>query len=226
MQNRDAKTLLFDQLAVVGKAFGSPKRLRLVELLAQRERGVEELARAADMGVTTVSAHLQVLKAANLVETRRAGTKVLYRLAGEDVLALYASMRAVASERSADVARALDSYLNVPGDGSVDTIGRAEVAASLDEAGVILLDVRPAEEYAAGHLPGARSAPLASLADLAPMLAAAHEVRVVTYCRGAFCVMAHDAVRILGTHGVAARRMEGGMLEWRSERLPVEVAAP
>jgi rhodanese-related sulfurtransferase/DNA-binding transcriptional ArsR family regulator len=221
----DRQDRLFDELAVVGKAFGSPKRLRLVELLAQRERGVEELARAADMGLSTVSAHLQVLKASNLVDTRRAGTKVLYRLAGEDVLALYASMRTVASERSADVARALDTYFNVPGDDAVDTVTRDAVEGWLDDPGVALLDVRPAEEYAAGHLPGARSAPLASLAELAPTLGAARDVRVVTYCRGAFCVMAHDAVRILGAHGVAARRMEGGMLEWRSERLPVEVVA-
>lgn len=213
---------LFDELAVVGKAFGSAKRLQLVELLAQGERGVDELAKAAGMGMTTVSAHLQVLKASNLVSTRRERTKVLYRLAGDDVVALYAAMRAVAVERSADVARALDSYLNVPTEQSVGVVLREDLRALLDDAELTLLDVRPVEEYAAGHIPGARSAPLATLQAVAGELRSAP--RVVTYCRGSFCVMAHDAVRLLGGLGVEATRLDGGMLEWRSEGLPVQAA--
>lgn len=217
----DLRGRLFDQLAVVGKAFGSAKRLELVELLAQGERGVDELARAAGMGMTTVSAHLQVLKAANLVTTRRERTKVLYRLAGDDVAALYAAMRAVATERSADVARALDSYFNLPGEDTVGVIDRdalVDLLASTPD--LVLLDVRPAEEYAAGHIPGARSAPLESLEVLAPTLGDGSTV--VAYCRGSFCVLAHDAVRLLGAQGVGASRLEDGMLEWRSHGLPVE----
>lgn len=211
---------LYDELAVVGKAFGSAKRLELVEYLAQREHGVEELARVAGMGVSTVSAHLQVLKAANLVEVRREGTKVNYRLAGSDVLALYGQMREVAAQRSADVARALAAYFEVPGEQGVDTVTTEEVQRLTDDDEVALLDVRPRSEYAAGHIPGARSVPLGDLVDALPTLS--DQRQVVTYCRGRFCVMAHDAVRILASHGVTARRLEDGMLEWRGHGLPVE----
>lgn len=219
----ESRQHLYDELAVVGKAFGSAKRLQLVELLAQRERGVEELAGAAGMGMTTVSAHLQVLKASNLVATRRRGTRVLYRLAGEDVLALYAAMRAVATERSADVARALDSYFNLPGDQAVGVVTRQDLATAMQAGELTLLDVRPLEEFAAGHIPGALSAPLETLEALAPSLAGAPTV--VAYCRGSFCVMAHDAVRLLGARGVVATRLEDGMLEWRSHGHPVEASA-
>ncbi len=222
-EHREQRGQLFDELAVVGKAFGSAKRLELVELLAQGERTVDALARAAGMGVTTVSAHLQVLKLANLVSTRRDGTRVHYRLAGDDVAHLYAAMRSVARERSADVGRALDSYLNVPGSGEVGLVTRADLDAMLRADGVTLLDVRPSEEYAAGHIPGARSVPLETLLDAAPSLLGAHEV--VAYCRGSFCVMAHDAVRLLGAEGVVSRRLEDGMLEWRTHGHPVEVGA-
>lgn len=219
----DRRQRLFDELAVVGKAFGSAKRLELVELLAQGERTVDGLARAAGMGVSTVSAHLQVLKLANLVQIRRQGTKVYYRLAGDDVADLYAAMRTVARERSADVSRALEAYLNLPGSGEVGLVTRHELEALLSAGTVTLLDVRPTEEYVAGHIPGARSAPLGTLADEASALRRAGSV--VAYCRGSFCVMAHDAVRILGGAGVQARRLEDGMLEWRTAGLPVEAGA-
>ena len=157
----ERKHRLFDELAVVGKAFGSPKRLELIELLAQGERTVERLARVAGMGVSTVSAHLQVLKLANLVQTRREGTKVYYRLAGDDVTDLYAAMRNVARERSADVSQALEAYLNLPGSDEVGLVTRGELEGMLATGEVALLDVRPREEYLAGHIPGARSAPSA-----------------------------------------------------------------
>lgn len=221
MNTDDRKDLVFDELAVVGKAFGSAKRLMLVELLAQGERTVEGLARAAGMGVSTVSAHLQVLKLANLVRTRREAQKVHYRLAGDDVLHLYAAMRAVARERSADVERALEAYLALPGSDDVRLVSQAELAAYLADAQVVVLDVRPHEEFVAGHIPGAHSAPLGVLAERAAELRDAREV--IAYCRGSFCVMAHDAVRLLEAEGVTARRLEDGMLEWRSSGLPVEV---
>lgn len=219
MEADDRRDRVFDELAVVGKAFGSAKRLELVELLAQGERTVDSLARAAGMGVSTVSAHLQVLKLAALVLTRREGTKVHYRLAGDDVAQLYAAMRAVARERSADVDRALDAYLNIPGADEVGLVTRAELEGLLSAGEITLLDVRPPEEYLAGHIPGARNAPLGALADEASALR--HAPSVVAYCRGSFCVMAHDAVRLLGAEGVPARRLEDGMLEWRAAGLPV-----
>lgn len=223
MESDEKRNRLFDELAVVGKAFGSPKRLELVELLAQGERTVEALARAAGMGVSTVSAHLQVLKLANLVRTRREGTKVFYRLAGEDVARLYAAMRGVARERSADVSQALEAYLDLPGSGEVGLVTRAELEQMLAAGEVTLLDVRPSEEYLAGHIPGARSAPLDTLS--AEVDALRETPAVVAYCRGSFCVMAHDAVRILGGAGVEARRLEEGMLEWRTAGLPVAAGA-
>lgn len=216
------RSRVFDELAVVGKAFGSARRLELVELLAQGERSVDDLARAAEMGVTTVSAHLQVLKASNLVSTRREGTRVYYRLAGDDVAALYAAMRTVARERSADVARALDSYLNLPG-GEVGVISRHELEDLLAGGDLVLLDVRPVEEFAAGHIPGATSAPLEVLGAMSASLSQGPPV--VAYCRGTFCVLAHDAVRLLAVEGITARRLEDGMLEWRTHGHPVEVGA-
>lgn len=219
METEDRRNRLFDELAVVGKAFGSPKRLELVELLAQGERTVEALARAAGMGMSTVSAHLQVLKLANLVRTRRDGTKVFYRLAGDDVAHLYTAMRNVARERSADVSQALEAYLNLPGSDEVGLVTRDELEQMLATGEVTLLDVRPPEEYLAGHIPGARNAPLGTLDGEVETLRQAPVV--VAYCRGSFCVMAHDAVRILGGAGVKARRLEDGMLEWRTAGLPV-----
>lgn len=217
----ERRSRVFDELAVVGKAFGSARRLELVELLAQGERSVDELARAAGMGVTTVSAHLQVLKASNLVATRRQGTRVHYRLAGDDVAALYSAMRVVARQRSADVARALDSYLNLPGGDEVGVISRPELESWMERGDLVLIDVRPGEEFAAGHIPGATSAPLETLDAMAPALRDGPPV--VAYCRGTFCVLAHDAVRLLATEGVTAQRLEDGMLEWRTHGHPVEV---
>jgi rhodanese-related sulfurtransferase len=230
VENRVAKSALFDQLAVVGKAFGSAKRLELIDLLAQGERTVESLAREAGLGVSTASAHLQVLKLSNLVSTRREGTRVHYRLAGEDVAALYATMRKVAREHSADVDRALDSYLGVSSLGDTDAgvveISREELLAHLDAGDVVLLDVRPPEEYAAGHIPGARSVPIGKLADdLEAVEGLGEETDVVAYCRGAYCVLAHDAVRLLRARGRRASRLEDGLLEWRIAGHPVEVGA-
>lgn len=219
----DAKDGLFAELAVVGKAFGSPKRLELVDLLAQGERTVEGLARAADMGVSTVSAHLQVLKSSNLVRTRRDGTRVYYRLAGDDVVALYGAMLTVARTRSADVEQALAAYLGVLGSGEVDIVTRQELLELLEGGQAAVLDVRPSEEYAAGHIPGARSLPFGELTNAVAELRSAGNV--ITYCRGAYCVLAHDAVRLLATEGIHARRLEDGMLEWRTHALPVEVGA-
>ncbi len=224
MEDRTAKSALFDRLAVVGKAFASAKRLEIIDLLAQGERTVEALAREAGLGVSTASAHLQILKLANLVHTRRDGTRIHYRLAGEDVATLYASMRTVARVHSADVERALAAYLGAGGLGEVDEVSRDELAARLETGDVVLLDVRPAEEYAAGHIPGARSVPFEELAESLAAVGDDSGREVVAYCRGAYCVMAHDAVRLLRARGRRARRLEDGWLEWRTAGRPVEAA--
>lgn len=230
MENRTARSDVFDRLAVVGKAFGSAKRLELIELLSQGERTVESLAREAGLGVSTASAHLQVLKLSNLVVARREGTRVHYRLAGEDVAALYDTMRTVARVHSADVERALASYLGVSGLGDTDAdvveISRSELLDRMPEAGLVLIDVRPEEEFRAGHIPGARSVPLGRLAaDPTSAGPLADDADIVAYCRGAYCVLAHDAVRLLRAQGRSARRLEDGLLEWRTQGHPVEVGA-
>jgi rhodanese-related sulfurtransferase/DNA-binding transcriptional ArsR family regulator len=215
MGDRDAKTALFDLFALVGKAMSSGKRLELLDLLAQGERTVDALARAAQLGLTTASSHLQALKRANLVATRREGTKIYYRLAGPDVAALYALMREVAGQHLAEVPVASAAYLGE----SADPVTREELLRRLDAGQAVLLDVRPSEEYAAGHIPGAVSIPLEILADRLSELPA--DLEVVAYCRGAYCVLAHDAVRLLAAHGRAARPLVDGMLEWRLADLPV-----
>jgi rhodanese-related sulfurtransferase len=211
---------LFDELALVGKAFASAKRLVLIDLLAQGERTVESLAREAGMGLSTVSAHLQVLKLSNLVTTRREGTRIHYRLAGEDVTSLYSSMLTVARAHSADVEKALAAYLGL-GHDDVEQISRGELLERLERGDVLLVDVRPPEEYAAGHLPGAESVPFGELTER--LADDTSDVEIIAYCRGAYCVLASDAVRLLRDRGHTARRLEDGLLEWRLAGLPVDV---
>jgi rhodanese-related sulfurtransferase len=219
MGDRDAKAALYEQFARVGKALSSGKRLELLDLLAQGERTVDALARTAGLGLTTASAHLQTLKNAHLVATRRAGTKIYYRLAGDDVAALYALVRTVASEHLADVEAARVSYLGP----DTDSVTRDELLRRVRAGQVAAVDVRPREEYAAGHIPGAVSIPLDELPDRLAELPDDQEV--VAYCRGAYCVLAHDAVRLLAAEGRPARRLADGMLEWRLAELPVEEGA-
>ena len=216
MGERAAKTALFDQFARVGKALASGKRLELLDLLAQGERTVEALARTAELGLTTASAHLQILKQANLVGTRRDGTKIYYRLAGTDVAALYALVRSVAGAHLPDVETARAAYLGT----DTEQITRDELLRRAD-SGTTVLDVRPHEEYAAGHIPGAISVPLDELPDRLAELPADQEI--VAYCRGAYCVLAHDAARLLNAAGRPARRLADGMLEWRLADRPVAV---
>jgi rhodanese-related sulfurtransferase/DNA-binding transcriptional ArsR family regulator len=216
--DRDRKTALYDQFARVGKALASGKRLELLDLLAQGERDVASLAVAAGLGVTTASAHLQTLRQANLVTTRRDGTRVRYRLAGRDVADLFARLREVAQSRLPDVEAARRAYL---GEDGGEPVTRDQLRRLTSTTAVTVLDVRPREEYAAGHIPGAVSIPLDELADRLAELP--DNGQVVAYCRGAYCVLAHDAVRLLAAHGRPARRLADGMLEWRLADLPVTV---
>jgi rhodanese-related sulfurtransferase len=214
------KADLFDQLARVGKALGNGKRLELLDLLAQGERSVESLARVAGLGLTTASAHLQALRHAGLVATRRDGARIHYRLAGPDVADVYARLRALAGARLPDVAAARDAYL---GPADTEAVTREELTRRIRAGAVTVLDVRPAAEYAAGHIPGAISVPLEDLPSRLAGLPA--DVEIVAYCRGAYCVLAHDAVRLLTRQGRRAARLADGMLEWRLAGLPVQSAA-
>jgi rhodanese-related sulfurtransferase/DNA-binding transcriptional ArsR family regulator len=214
--DRDRKTALYEQFARVGKALASGKRLELLDLLAQGERDVASLATAAGLGVTTASAHLQTLRQANLVTTRRDGTRILYRLAGRDVAGLYSRLREVAQSHLPDVEAARVAYLGADGG---QPVTREQLQHLAKTTTVTVLDVRPREEYAAGHIPGAVGIPLEELADRLAELP--DEGQIVAYCRGAYCVLAHDAVRLLTAHGLTANRLADGMLEWRLADLPV-----
>lgn len=210
------KAALYDAFARTGKALSSGKRLELLDLLAQGERSVDALARAAGLNLTTASAHLQTLKQAGLVATRRDGVRIHYRLAGDDVAALYALLRQVARTHQSGVEPARTAYL---GTDETEEVDREELLARARAGGVVVLDVRPAEEYAAGHIPGAVSIPVDELAERIAELP--HDTEVVAYCRGAYCVLAHDAVRLLNAQGRKAVRLTDGMLEWRLADLPV-----
>lgn len=215
MGDRAAKTALFDQFARVGKALASGKRLELLDLLAQGERTVEALAAAAGLGLSTASAHLQTLKQANLVTARRDGTRIYYALAGPDVAALYAAVRSVAHQRLPDVEAARVAFLGE----DAESVDRDELLRRVGAGEITVLDVRPSEEYAAGHIPGAVSVPLSELAERLSELPADQEI--VAYCRGEYCVLAREAVRLLTAHGHRARHLSDGMLEWRLADLPV-----
>ncbi|GAA1924845.1 metalloregulator ArsR/SmtB family transcription factor [Streptomyces sodiiphilus] len=220
MGDPERKTALYDALARTGKALSNGKRLELLDLLAQGERSVDALARAAGLGLTTASSHLQALRQAGLVATRREGTRVHYRLAGDDVAALYSLLMRVSRTHLAETRQARAAYL---GPSDTDGITRDELLERLASGTVRVIDVRPAEEYAAGHIPGAASLPLEELrARLAELPS---DTEIVAYCRGSNCVLAHDAVRLLASRGRGARRLADGMLEWRLAGLPVEGGA-
>lgn len=206
----------YKALALVGKAFANATRLELLDLLSHGERTVETLARELGAGMSTVSAHLQVLKLTSLVATRQEGTRIYYRLAGRDVEQLYGQLRAVAKEHSAAVEAAVKVAAGATG---VEEIGHEELLERLANGDVLLLDVRPGEEYEAGHIPGAHSAPLPELSDGLDDYDGSTDL--VAYCRGAYCVMATDAVQLLRSQGVQAFRLRDGMLEWRLAGLPL-----
>ncbi|HET6920852.1 MAG TPA: metalloregulator ArsR/SmtB family transcription factor [Jiangellaceae bacterium] len=217
MGDRAAKDTLYAEFAAVGKALSSPKRLELIDLLAQGPRSVDDLAQAADLGLSTCSAHLQTLRFAGLVATRRDGTRIFYSLVGDDVAALYATLRSVAQRHRPHTEIARRTYL---GPDDIEQVDRDDLVRRAADGEVVVLDVRPGPEYAAAHLPGAVHIPLDELADRMDELPADREV--IAYCRGAYCALAHDAVRLLTAHGRNARRATDGILEWRVAGLPVE----
>src|ERR671918_798909 len=207
MASRQAKDALFEAIALMGKAFSSPRRLELLDLLAQGPRSVDELARASDQSRANTSQHLQALHSAGLVTRAREGTSVRYELADDEALRLWLALRDVSAARLAEVERAAADYLGE----EVQRIGRSELLARLADGDVVLVDVRPAEEYAAGHIRGARSIPLAELEQRLAELP--ENAEVVAYCRGPFCAYAHEAVRRLHSAGRLASRLEEGWPE-------------
>jgi rhodanese-related sulfurtransferase len=209
MESGQAKGALFEAIALMGKAFASPRRLELLDLLAQGPRSVEELARASGQSNANTSQHLQALHAAGMVTRRREGVRVRYALAGEDVLALWLALQGASAARLAEVERAARDYLGE----EVEAIGREELIDRLGRGDVVLVDVRPAEEFAAGHIEGARSIPLDELERRLAELPGEREI--VAYCRGPFCAYAHEAVRRLRAAGRPARRLEEGWPEWQ-----------
>ena len=219
MSTGNFKHDLFSQFARVAKAMSSGYRLELLEFLAQGERSVDALARVSGLTVANTSQHLQQLRQAGLVENRKEGHKVYYRLSGMDVSALLRSLREVAERRLADVNRLVDDYLKVKD--SLEPVPADQLLERVRAGLVSVLDVRPPEEYEAGHLPGAVNIPLEELEKRLHELNPDQEI--VAYCRGPHCVLAFDAVSILRQKGVKARRLEGGLPEWQLEGLPVEI---
>ena len=209
VESRNRKTALFEAISVMGKAFGSPVRLELLDLLAQAPRTVDELARASGQSTANASQHLQALHTAGLVTRERQGTSVRYGLAGEKSLRLWLALREASATLLAEVERAAREYLGP----EVEAIGRKELVERLARGDVVLVDVRPEEEYAAGHIEGARSIPLSELERRLSELPPDREI--VAYCRGPFCAYAHDAVRKLRASGREARRLQEGWPEWR-----------
>jgi rhodanese-related sulfurtransferase/DNA-binding transcriptional ArsR family regulator len=218
MSNHGFKQDLFAQFARVGKALSNGNRLEILEFLAQGERSVDELAKVAGLTMGNMSQHLQQLRQAGLVASRKEGLKVFYRLSGDDVIYLLNSLRAVAGRHVADVERLVNSYLTVKDD--LEPIPRKELLKRVRAGLVTVIDVRPPEEYAAGHLPDAINIPLEKLKSRLKNLKTSKEI--VAYCRGPHCVLAFDAVEQLRKRGINARRLEDGYPEWKLAGLPVE----
>jgi DNA-binding transcriptional ArsR family regulator len=219
MGDRAAKDALYDGLAGVARALASGRRAEIVDVLAQGERSVDELAREIGQSVANTSHHLRALARAGVVATRREGTRIFYRLASDRVAELWGALRDVAAAHVAGIDDLVRAYL---GDRrSIEPVSRAELASRIARGDVVVLDVRPHAEFLAGHVPGARSVPPGELRRRLRRVPAG--VDVVAYCRGPLCVYADDAVRELGLRGVGARRLEDGFPEWRRAGLPVAV---
>ncbi len=217
MSGRQTKDLLYEQVARIGKAVSSPKRLELLEILAQGEKTVEILASEASIDTKLASAHLKVLKEARLVETRRDGRFIVYRLTGSDVSALWVTLRAVAEEHLVELRVALAQLFSAPE--KLDAENRAGLLRKARQGDVVVLDVRPEEEFRQGHLPHARSIPLAELKRRLAELPTDKEI--VAYCRGPFCLMSNEAVELLKARGYRASKIADGLPEWVAAGMPV-----
>jgi rhodanese-related sulfurtransferase len=218
MKERDFKDALFEQFARIGHALSTPKRLEILELLGQGERSVEVLAAEAGLSVANASQHLRVLRSSRLVDSRRDGPFIYYRLADEGVWRLWLAMRDLGRSQLAEIEQLLRA-LSL-GVGPLESVDRPTLWRLAQEGGVTVLDVRPPQEFRAGHIPGAVSIPVEQLGDRLAELPRDQEI--VAYCRGPYCVLAAQAVEVLRRHGYRARRLQDGFPEWREEDLPVE----
>lgn len=221
MKGREFKDAVFEQLSRVASAFGSPKRIEMIDVLAQGERNVETLAAETGLAVANTSRHLQVLRGAGLVASRKEGLQVFYRLSGPEVVEGYQVLRRVAEARIAELGRVAKEYFD-RADG-MRPIGREELMERARDGDVVVLDVRPAVEYGNGHIAGALSIPLEDLEKRLASLPPDREI--VAYCRGPYCVLAAEAVRLLRRNGRKAVRLSEGYPEWRGAGLPVETSA-
>jgi rhodanese-related sulfurtransferase len=218
MGDRAAKTALFDAFARVAKALASGRRIELLDVLANGERTVEALAGEVGLTVANTSQHLQILRQAGLVSSRREGTSIHYRLASPEVFELWRTLRTLAASRLAEVERLAAAYLGSRDE--LQPVTREELARRLQDGdNLVVLDVRPAAEHAAGHLPGAVSIPVAELRRRLAELPGDRDI--VAYCRGPYCAFAHEAVGLLREEGFAARRLEDGLPEWQAAGLAV-----
>jgi len=215
--SRVYKTAIYEQLARVGKAVASPRRLELLDLLAQGPRTVEGLAREAGLGMANASQHLRALRVAELVKAEKSGLFVTYRLASPEVADLFRALRELAESRLAEIERLTRDFLEARG--ALEPVDRGALLDRVRRGEVTVLDVRPGEEYAAGHIPGALSVPLAELERRLAELPRDQEV--VAYCRGPYCVLAVEAVRVLREHGFRAVRLEDGVPDWRARGFDV-----
>lgn len=218
-RKRAFKDEVYDQFARIGKAFSSASRLELIDLLAQGERTVDELAEGTDMSVANTSRHLQVLKGERLVRRRKEGTKAYYRLAGPEVYRAWKSMRSLAESRLPEIEETVRRYLT--GRDEMDAMTAEELERRIENDDILVLDVRPAEEYRTGHIPGARSLPIDQIEERLDELPEGREI--VAYCRGPYCVYSDEAVRRLREEGREARRLEEGLPDWLAGGRPVEV---
>jgi rhodanese-related sulfurtransferase/DNA-binding transcriptional ArsR family regulator len=215
MNNRTLKDLLYDQVARVGKALSSPKRLEILEMLAQGEKAVETISAEVAIDNKLASAHLKALKEARLVQTRRDGKRIVYSLSGSDVAQLGVTLRQVAQEHLVELQMAVQGMMAEPD--RMVSIGRKELMAQAKRGDVIVLDVRPQQEFDTAHLPHARSMPLSELSQRLAELP--RDVEIVAYCRGPFCLMSDEAVKMLQAHGYSARKSFDGVSEWRAAGL-------
>lgn len=220
MNNRTLKDLLYEQVARVGKALASPKRLEILEMLAQGEKAVEMVAAEVSIDVKLASAHLKALKGARLVEARREGKRMIYRLSGADVAQLGVMLRHVAEEHLVELQLALQKMMAEPE--QLAKISRKELLEQAKRGEVVVIDVRPQQEYTTAHLPFARSLPLPELAQRLAELP--RDTEIVAYCRGPFCLMSDEAVKLLQEHGYRARKTFDGVSEWQAAGLPLSQA--
>lgn len=218
MKQRQLKDLLYEQVARIGKALGSPKRLELLEMLAQGEKSVDVLAAELSIDIKLASAHLKALRDARLVTSRREGKFIHYRLSGPDVAGLGVKLREVAEEHLLELRLALDQMAAHPG--QLAAVDRRALMEQAQRGEVVVIDVRPQDEFDAAHLPYARSMPLAEIGKR--LAALPRDKEIVAYCRGPFCLLSDEAVALLLSHGYRARKVSDGVSEWQAAGLPLE----